>query len=107
MVTKSGCASQTVAVDVCEGDCSSVSYPFYENGEVKTGIVCHGCEPKSVRSKNIVLKCGSQRQEVEYFEPDRCLCKLYKCEIGLRKRRSTNETEVLDAKNVESKAGQP
>ena len=106
-VTKSGCTPETVDVKVCEGDCSSASYPFYEHGEVKTGILCHGCEPKSFKTKIVKLQCDSKKQDVEYYEPKDCLCKKYSCEIGLRKKRSTNETEVMDANRVKSKTGSP
>jgi hypothetical protein len=104
-LSEPGCTSKTVDVNVCEGDCSSASYPVYETGEVKTGIICYGCEPRSFKSKKVKLDCGSKKQNVEYFEPDDCLCKQYSCEIGLRKKRSTNETADEDERKVESKTG--
>jgi hypothetical protein len=106
VVAEPGCTSVTVKVNVCDGACSSISYPYYENGEVQTGMLCHGCEASSVKTRSVRLKCGSENKDVEYYEPDECWCKLYKCETGLKKRRFTNETRMMDAKSVEAK-GQP
>jgi hypothetical protein len=106
-ISKKGCIPKTVDVNVCDGYCSSITYPDFEHGAVKMNLACHGCVPKSVNRRKVWLQCGSQRKPEWYSDPTECECKKFKtCEIGSRKKRSTNETD-LDMENVESKTGLP
>lgn len=95
-LTEEGCSNKTVRVKVCQGDCSSICYPEVRNNEVQTRTVCHGCAPKEMVVKYASLQCGSRTRNVTYQEASKCECHyLGVCEIGSRKRRSVNETEVV------------
>lgn len=106
-LTKSNCDPKIVYVNVCAGDCPSWCIPTYKNNEMTTILGCWACKPKEMEKLITTMTCSSGSKSVKYEQAKRCDCERQSsCAVGSRKRRSQNETEALDVKEVVPVVGQ-